>query len=63
VQRFWEFFARCLSSISFVDESKIENRKSKIEWRRRWDYPKLRFGSGVRASLLTHARDAAGSGK
>jgi hypothetical protein len=26
--------------------------------RRGWDYPKLRFGSGVRASLLTLARDA-----
>src|SRR5207244_13653780 len=39
------------------------NRKSKIKNRKLnggggWDYPKLRFGSGVRASLLTHARDA-----
>jgi hypothetical protein len=29
-----------------------------FEWRKGWDYPKLRFGSGSRASLLTLARNA-----
>ncbi|MEY2540027.1 MAG: hypothetical protein QOG67_3767 [Verrucomicrobiota bacterium] len=41
-----------VGSFGFSDRSQVKS------WRRGWDYPTLCVGSGVRASLLTLARDA-----